>query len=405
MVNEVSLNTSEVTIGTKKYTSIPGYNLYSDENGMLYTMNRSMMIPADASYFNAQVITEDVGGIQDNGYSNAIISQANKFQYTEYDYDSNTFVGSDLDVALRHLTRLYGSDELRLDRKYYRFGYYNLDTHTNLKEFLFFTKPDLHIINEDSGRLTRGIRTMPFFQKLVDDKPYLVNNLEISLNESEPFNWLLSNQCISTLEVPLLNSETVDTAQNMYGFGYSYLGSSEASDDKPTFSLEFKETRWLDIFDYFKAYNVYETIKHHGIIRPHKEHIYNREVHDLFAIYKFMVADDMETIVYYGKMWGVMPKSLPRDVYGQTQFDNGISYTIEFEAACYDDMDPLIWQEFNALGKAQYDSLPYKIDVYNEILDAVDTRPVMAAQVEKVKSVKAPGGYVLKLRWRGDDQI
>ena len=113
----------------------------------------------------------------------------------------------------------------------------------------------------------------------------------------------------------------------------------------------------------------------------------------------------MEIIVYYGKMYGVTPKSLPRDVFSSTNFDNGISYSIDFKAAFYEDMKPDILADFNKLSINLYKAQKYQITPYNSVLDHADTRPAKAAYVVKESSNISPTGYVYKLKWKGSDVI
>ena len=171
------------------------------------------------------------------------------------------------------------------------------------------------------------------------------------------------------------------------------------------FSLEFKDTKWLDTYMMFKAYEEYETLKHHGVVRPWKGYIENKIIHDQFAIYKFLVGEDMETIIYYAKFYGVMPKSLPRDTFSTANFDNGLSYSIDFRAAFFEDMKPEIIYDFNALSKPFYDTEKYKISQYNEWLDRIDHRAATTAVVTREKNAKAPCGYVYKLKWKGRDRF
>ena len=87
-----------------------------------------------------------------------------------------------------------------------------------------------------------------------------------------------------------------------------------------------------------------------------------------------------------------------------------MSYSIDFNAAFFEDMNPQILLDFNNLSKEYYDSLPYQIDIHNHVLDRVDNRPAKAAFVtgigdniyEENKSSKAPGGIIPKLKWKGD---
>lgn len=326
---------------------------------------------------------------------------------------------SDLMKSIYHSANLFTKNEIKtgLYNKTFRFGLLNpYGAIASAREYLFFTKPDLHILNmNDDGTLANMnlnsvLADIPFWVDLWNTRrETTIKSLQISSAGSDPFNHLLQNQIASNLDVPGLSSEMIDTPTNMYGVGYSYRGSSEASDDNPEFSLEFKDTRYLDTYMYFKAYEEYETLKHHGVISPSKYYITNKILHDQFAIYKFIVDEDMETIIYYGKMYGVTPKSLPRDVFSNPNFDNGISYSIDFKAAFYEDMKPDILADFNSLSYNLYNAQPYQIRPHNRVLDHADFRPGVAAYVYKDTTSEAarisPVGYVYKLLWRGSDRI
>lgn len=337
-------------------------------------------------------------------------------------HDENSFVGGTADKksvntatdsykSIMHRHNVFNPNEIDLYNKIYRFGLYNpYNTLSTVKEFLFFTKPDLNIIdmNLDEGgdgkNLNKSLDKRPFWTDIFEHHKKILPLLENSYdppNRSihDPFNHLLQNQVVTTLDVPSLSSEMVDTPVNMHGVGYSYRGSSEGADDNPEFSLEFKDTRNLDVYYYFKTYEEYETLKHHGLIMPYKPYIVNKVLHDQFAIYKFMVDEDMETIIYYGKMYGVTPKSLPRDVFSNVNFDSGLSYSIDFKAAFYEDMIPDIIADFNALSKSYTDSLTYDIDIYDTDLGQIDGRAAMGAYVKREKN------GILKLKWKGDDVV
>lgn len=358
-----------------------------------------------------QELTNDVNGMNDGGQSNYIYGKSLSSQEA-----SN--LDSDYYKSIMHYHNMYERNEINLYDKVYRFGVFNpYGTITQSKEFLFFTKPDLHIfqIDDDTGLLTGklnpGLVNSPFWTDLSKYRKDTIRCLQSSYSGTtqDPFNHLLQNQVNSNLEIPALNSETIETASNAYGVNLSYRGSSESSDDNLEFSLEFKDSKWLDVYYYFKAYEEYETLKHHGTIRPYKKYIMNKVLHDQFAVYKFLVDDDMETILYYGKYYGVMPTSLPRDVFSNTNFDSGLSYSINFKAAFYEDMKPEILYDFNALSLPFYRTLPYRVDIFNNILDRVDNRPAKAALVTKDtgrnSTIVSPTGFTYKLKWRGSDKV
>ncbi len=314
---------------------------------------------------------------------------------------------------IQHANNIFSRSEIRssLYTKTFRFGL--MDPHGTIstgREYLFFTKPDLNIYETDenlvaSSTLNSGLSNIPYWMELQKRKDTTIRMLQNSLFKNDPFNHLLQNMVSSNLDVPGLSATTVDTPTNMYGVGYSYRGSSESEDDNPEFSLEFKDNKYLDTYSFFKAYEEYETLKHHGIIRPSKYYIKNKILHDQFAIYKFIVGEDMETILYYGKMYGVMPKGLPRDTFSSPQFDDGIKYSIDFKAAFYEDMKPDILADFNYLTASWYNSQKYQINPSNVYMDHADMRPGTAAFIEKVNDASYPAGYCYKLRWKGSDQI
>ena len=360
----------------------------------------------------------------DGNETNAVMSREDKVTGTGVHLDSGEWSYSPdadwLKIAM-HKSNIFTGQEIKskLYTETFRFG--NADLRSGLgsgREYLFFTRPDLHILSCDSRSHLAGVssglneylRDIPFWRELYNSrKDTTIKALQLSYDDSDPFNHMLQNNVVSNLDIPALTAESVDTPTNTYGVNYSYRGSSEMSDDNPEFSLEFKDNRYLDTFLYFKAYEEYEALKHHGVLTPQEWYILNKVLHDQFAIYKFVVADDMETIVYYGKMYGVFPKSLPRDSFSNANFDDGIRYSIDFKAAFYEDMKPDILGDFNKLSADIYNKQPYQIYPYNTDLGAADTRPAKAAAVIRDTTSAlakcAPGGYVYKLKWRGSDRL
>lgn len=321
--------------------------------------------------------------------------------------------------AIYHAHNLYGKQEFRdaIYNDVFRFGVLNQSSAISTsREYLFFTKPDLHIMNQNELAICNGsvlnpaLKERPFWEDMYRRKATIAC-LQESYNYGTggKFNNLLQNMVSSNLDVPGLSAETIDTPTNMFGVNFSYRGSSEASDDNPEFSLEFKDTQYLDVFHFFKAYEEYETLKHHGVIAPSKYYIINKILHDQFSIFKFLVGEDMETIIYYGKMIGVMPKSLPREVFSSTNFDNGLTYSVDFKAAFYEDMRPEILADFNTLSYDKYNSSKYYMTPYNVTMGRADMRLAKAAIVVRdttsPEAKNSPAGFLYKLKWKGDRQI
>lgn len=336
--------------------------------------------------------------------------------------------GSDINLY----ANLYHSNNLRMSRseiytedrmfnQTFRFGMYNpFGQISTAREFVFFTKPDLHIFKTDDktmqvyrDQLNDGLGSY-FWSELTTTKKRIVESLQASYTANDvkardPFNHLLQNTLVSNLEVPSLNAPSIETSTNTYGVSLTYRGSSEDSDDGPEFSLEFKDDRYLNVYTFFRAYEEYETLKKHGIIKPQLQYIYNKILHDQFCIYKFIVDEDMETIIYWGKYYGVYPTSLPRDAFNNDNFQDGLSFSINFKAAFYEDMRPEILFDFNKVSKEMFDSCTHRIDIYNDSLMRFDGRAAKSAMVYIVQGDRRanqnPNQYYYKLVWKGDDTV
>ena len=136
---------------------------------------------------------------------------------------------------------------------------------------------------------------------------------------------------------------------------------------------------------------------------------YTREkrLHDQFGIYKFILDEDYETILYYAYLCGTMFKSVPRDSFSSLT-NEGLRYSIDFKSAFIEDMTPEILSDFNAIIKAsypgvdQYEDLP----VYNTEYDMIDGRWASCPYIYQVRQDKktwlGPAGmkYSYKLGWR-----
>ena len=260
------------------------------------------------------------------------------------------------------------------------------------------------ILYQDITKLNTQLQGRTFWEEMFSGRKEAMKSLQGSADGwTDPFNHLLQNTVSSNLPIPDLSSEGIESTKNAYGVNITYRSSSEASNDSFDFSLEFKDTKWLDVYYYFRMYEEYETLKHHGVVSPWKPYISSKVLHDQFAIYKFLLDDDNATILYYAKYWGVYPKSLPRDTFSNTAFDTGITYSIDFKAQFFEDSDPIILSEFNDLSLSYYDSQYYRIDVYNDVLGRIDGRPATAALVVREKSKRSSAGTVFKLKWKGSD--
>ena len=216
-------------------------------------------------------------------------------------------------------------------------------------EYIFFVKPDLHLL--DNGSINPELnRRSSFFADAIDRYPHIVDQLQYSNSMNRAggvLSPLLSNALASTLELPSISADQITTPQNVYGTALEYRGSSFKSDEGYDFSLEFKDTKYLEIYMYFKMYDEYEKLKWMGQVTPTSlMYIYRKNLHDQTAIYKFIVGEDGMSLIYWARVMGVFPTSVPRDTFSDLQ-PGEIKYSIQFHGQFVRDMDPLILRDFN----------------------------------------------------------
>ena len=298
---------------------------------------------------------------------------------------------------------LYPKNKINNFDGMYRFGKFDpYNMVNNTFEVAFFTKPDLHILDRDSKSkkytLNPELASNPFFIELLNKYPNVISELQYSVKSDNPLSNLLFNtkKPGSNLEVPSMSANTIDTPVNVYGTGYDYRGSSESSNDNFDFSIEFTDNKYLDTYMYFKAYEEYQTLKSHGLVSPKDKYITNKIIHDAIGIYKFILGEDFETIIYYAYYWGVFFKSLPRDVFSNIEFNGGLSFSIDCRAAFFDDMDPLILSDFNNLTKK------YRSNVATTDSPIYKNGEMNGEIVKSAHIIKTTVGnrQVYKLKWR-----
>ena len=318
---------------------------------------------------------------------------------------------------------IYNRKDIQWYTKFKRFGVLDpYNAPTGSKEYLFFTKPDLNLVIPSKNVLNPELKNQPYFVELIQRYPDIISQLQKSngIGDKGPFMAILSNSVKNTLEIPAITTNVIDTPATIYGTSYNYRGWGYQSDEKLEFSLEFEDTKYLEVYNLVKAYEEYERLKHLGLVTPpnidqapvdkngrcFSYYIRNKILHDQFSIYKFIVEDDGETIIYYAKLWGVFFKNVPRDAFSDMKVDGGLTYAIEFEAAFIDDMNPTILSDFNTL-ISPYLKGTKNLPIYNSDKRMIDGTWATIPKITKVfternKTWNGPKNmqYCYKLKWR-----
>ena len=267
---------------------------------------------------------------------------------------------------------IYNKEDMRYNDTFYRFRridpFYMVEGAT---EYLFFVKPDLNILTSGgelvsssssgtgiggggSSMYESGVASVPYFQELVKAgyKNTVLSDLCYSNSTVDkcPFVRMLSNRKTSNMDIPDIIVDELETAQNMYGTRIFYPKSSLKADEDAEFSIEFEDTQYLEIYNFFKTYDIFRQLKWLGVVSPTITDISNKILYDHMSIYKFLVDTDGETILYYAKATGVYPKSISRSAFSEIQDKGSLKITVSFKlSGWFEDLEPNILVDFNNL--------------------------------------------------------
>ena len=322
---------------------------------------------------------------------------------------------------------IYNRQDIQWYTRFKRFGVLDpFNAPTGSKEYLFFTKPDLHLVEPNTDTLNPELSNQPYFVELIERYPDVIAQLQLSngIGDQGPFMAILSNSVKNSLEIPEISSTVIETPQTIYGTSYNYRGWGFSSDEKVDFSLEFEDTKYLEIYNLIKAYEEYERLKHLGLVTPpnikndevitganglkysYNYYTKNKILHDQFSVYKFIVEDDGETIIYYAKFWGVFFKNVPRDTFSDLKVDGGLIYAVNFESAFVDDMNPTIISDFNQL-VAGYKDRTKDLPIYDVNKRMINGGWADMPMIFKSTNKNNPAwlgpatmGHTYKLKWR-----
>lgn len=271
---------------------------------------------------------------------------------------------------------LYEPGELNYNSQFYRLK--RIDPYYMVEggiEYLFFTKPDLNLIANSGKELLSqtftdqtiqglqsdvnikgGPAAVPYFQMLMKNG-YFRTFSDLCYSHSTdlgfdkcPFVRILSNRKTSNMDVPDITVQELETSQNMYGSKIYYPLSSMKSDEDFEFNIEFEDTQFLEVYHFFKAYDIYRQMKWLGLLAPDPKYITNKILHDHMSVYKFIVDVDGETLLYWAKAIGVYPKTISRSSFSEFQEKGQLKINVSFKCSGWiEDMDPLILTEFDEL--------------------------------------------------------
>lgn len=304
---------------------------------------------------------------------------------------------------------IYDRYDMEWYRKFTRFGIIDpYNTVTTTKEYVFITKPDLCILNDNGTGIHPLLAKYPFFIDAASRYNQVCKQLQSSVSISDgPFMAMLSNAMTSTLDLPGINADMVETGSNIMGTKISYRSTSVKSDEDFDFTLEFTDTKHLDIYMLFKIWDEYEKLKWEGALEFNSEnsqrwvnYIINKVLHDQVTMYKIVVAEDGSRILYWARITGCIPVSVPRDAFSDMNNSDEQKLSVGWRGHFVRDMDPVILSHFNLLVKNRANGRK-DLPLYNQDGHHMDGRWASTPYIEsRAVNSKHNTNYEYFLKWK-----
>ena len=265
--------------------------------------------------------------------------------------------------------------------------------------------------------------TNDFFVYLAETDPELLSLLSYGSKvgntgrvNTSPFIKLLSNR-FDGFTTKATTSQPREVGETFYGYKQYLPGPYVNSVTGDTITVEYTETGNMDVLKLHKAWADYIEGISRGTIRPTGHARANRYLDFTSSIYLFNLAEDGETIIFFEKLTGCAPISVPYDVFSSKASNDReiVKYSIDYVYSHKDDYNPRNLLTFNALARFKAGSLlsmtRTALNYYNmgaitekvDLLNTVDmySHPDMlkAANPVVIQSKDANGKLVFKLKY------
>lgn len=299
---------------------------------------------------------------------------------------------------------IYEKRDMQYCHSFYRFPRIDPFNYVEgAREYVFFTKPDLPILAATG--LSAEASAIPYFNFLYTNGYANTVLSDLCYNNSRidncPFVRILSNRKVSNIDIPDIVVEELETAQNAFGTKILYPKSSMKSDEDIDFSVEFEDTKYLEVYNFFKAYDLFRQLKWLGVMKPNNLYINHKILYDHMSMYKFLVDVDGDTILFYAKLTGIYPKTISRSTFSEIPDKGPLKVTVGFKSSGWlEDIEPNILSDFNRLILQWRNGRSYEeVDIWDNDIMAISGENVDFPYIERDNTPTIDGYYQYRLKW------
>lgn len=219
---------------------------------------------------------------------------------------------------------------------------------TNFRQYVFFVRPDLNILDEANPKnICVDCENDYFLRDMVERHPTVVMQLTDQLSQEHDFIPFLVGRTES-LQIPDLSIKNYSISQPYTNLLMPYAGNAWESKTGGTFDVTFRDDRHLRIQKLFQTWIHYMDSVQRGMIKPKKKYLMYNKFDYAASVYYFVCDIDGTTILWWSKYTGVFPTTVPNSNLSfnlRGDYDGKLS--IPFVYFYHEALNPFIFHDFN----------------------------------------------------------
>lgn len=276
-----------------------------------------------------------------------------------------------------------------------RFRLLPTDSGLSTRSFIFMTRPDLNLFDRDAngnlidGQMNPDLKRLPTFKYIARLRRIgaIMGMLESSSsnwagsNNRTPWLSIITNQATGYSPIPR-EMDTVEVGETFHGNKIIYAEPTFNYKIAGTIDIPFRERRDLSLYYTLKMWIDYIQAVTLGRASPKREYIQDMILDYATSIYFIQTDETMENILYWEKLVGVIPLTVPDNFFewDEKTLAKNMEYTIKFAYSMRVVQDEMSLFEINNLytfadrrdgGLAYFDS--YNLSHNSEYDDIIAT--------------------------------
>lgn len=215
--------------------------------------------------------------------------------------------------------------------------------------YVFFTRPDLNILDSDSGNILSQASYDPLYRHAYQSSPIVLQSLVGSkIMSNTDFLPLLSNS-IKSFGIDDDYIDSSEFAGTRTGFKIPYGKNDIASRSGGQFSISYDDNRHLSVYNLHKIWIDYISKVYRGEFIPRKEYILEKRLDYAVSCYYFLTSEDGSTLIYWAKYTGVFPLNTGGNMasWVANNASQSVDLSINYKYAFRQSYDPYSLIEFN----------------------------------------------------------